>query len=67
MKHEAGLSFEMISAGKNCNITQIFTALEALIHTGRIAESTASCYMLLLLLESILFGPELPSCRFFVM
>jgi hypothetical protein len=64
MKHEAGLSFEMISAGKHCNITQ-FTAPKVLIYTGRIAERTASCYMLLLL-ESILFGPELLSSRFFL-
>jgi hypothetical protein len=41
-----------------------FTALEALIYTGRIAGRTASCYMLPLL-ESILFGPELLSARFF--
>jgi hypothetical protein len=49
MKYKTGLSFEMISAGKHCNIAQMFTALEALICTGRIAEMTASCYMLLLL------------------
>ncbi len=62
MKHERGLNLEMISAGKHCNIA--LTALEALIFTGRIAESTASCYMIRLL-ESILFGPELLSSRFF--
>jgi hypothetical protein len=45
--------FEILSAGKHCSIT-----LEALICGGRIAEQTASGYMLLLL-ESILFGPEL--------
>jgi hypothetical protein len=57
MKHETGLNLEMMSAAKHGNIAH--TALEALICTGRVAERTASCYMLLLLLESILFGHEL--------
>jgi hypothetical protein len=56
MKHETDLSLERISAAKHCNITH--RVLEALMCTGRIAERTASCYMLLLL-ESILFGLEL--------
>jgi hypothetical protein len=55
-----GLSLEIISAGKHCNITH--TALEALMCTEGIAERTTSCYMLLL--ESIPFGPELLSSRF---
>ncbi len=38
MKHETCF-LEMISAGKHCNLTQ--TMLEALICTGRIAESRA--------------------------
>ncbi len=63
-KHETGLNFEMISIGKHRQHHATFTALEALICTGRIAERTASSYMLLLL-ESILFGPELLSSRFF--
>jgi hypothetical protein len=54
-------NFEILSAGKQCNI--MGTVLEALICTGKIAERTTSCY-LLLLLESILFGPELLSSRF---
>ncbi len=65
MKHESGFNFEIISAGKHSNITQILRRLEALICAGRIAEGTASCYMLLYYLgESILFGPELLSSRF---
>jgi hypothetical protein len=63
MKHDTGFNFEMISAEKHCNIT--LTALEALICAGRIAERTASCYMLLLQ-KSILFGPELLSSRFLI-
>jgi hypothetical protein len=68
MKHESGFNFEIISAGKHSNIT--LTALEALICAGRIAERTASCYMLYYIYyywESILFGPELLSSRFFVL
>jgi hypothetical protein len=39
------LNFEILSAGKHCNITH--TALEALICTGRIAERTTLWYMLI--------------------
>jgi hypothetical protein len=63
MKHETGLNFEMISAGKHCNIT--LTALEEFICTGKIGERTASCFMLLLL--DIFFGPELLSSRFLIL
>jgi hypothetical protein len=58
----------MLSA-ENTATSRNFTALEALICirriAERIAERTASCYMLLLL-ESILFGPELLSSRFLI-
>jgi hypothetical protein len=66
MKHETSLNFEMISTGKHKVLQHHanFTVLEALLCTGRIAERTASCYMLLLQ-ESILLGPELLSRRFF--
>jgi hypothetical protein len=41
-----GLNLEIISAGMHCNVTH--TGLEALMCTGRIAEMTTSCYMLLM-------------------
>jgi hypothetical protein len=49
------LHFEMLSAGKHCNITQVLRD----IHRKE--------FSFLPELESILFGPELLSSRFFLM
>jgi hypothetical protein len=61
MKHEADF-FWNVTRRKAPQHHANLTVLEALICTRRIAELTASCYILL---ESILFGPELLSNRFF--
>jgi hypothetical protein len=64
IKHETGLSLKK-QAQEFTATSRKYGAWSIDMCTGRIAEGTASCYMLLQPLESILFGPELLRSRFF--
>ncbi len=64
LKHETDFKFWNVKRRKALQPHANFTALGALICTGRIAERTASCYILQVQ-ESTLFGPELLSSSFF--
>jgi hypothetical protein len=55
VKHETGFKFSNVKRRKALQQYANFTAIEALICTGRIAERQRQCYMLL---EPIIFGPK---------
>ncbi len=64
MKHETGFNNDKTRKALQHHAN---TALKALIFVGRIAERTASCFTCYYFWESILFGSELLSIRFFTL